>query len=155
MICCNEIVFYFVYILYMKEIKFYTYNYNLKLKAEDFINRLEDFVLLKKRQDEYVNGRFFINSTVKYKESSRRKGGYFSYTDIELKNCIVKILKNKAYIYTENYFLHNFSSPIIKVVNGKYFEMFAKEVSEKTYNKHFIKKEQSGVEFRQKFVTNL
>jgi len=77
---------------------------------------------------------FFIKSTVNYKNSSKG-GGYFKYSDVESKDCLLTITGNvctiygqpiaAGYVLTEN-----------KMLTGKYFTYSGKKVTEKTFEKH-------------------
>lgn len=94
-----------------------------------FQDRLDKFIELNKRYQRFKQGRFFINCEVRYVESSRRKGGYFSYINILKKNCLVQVYGKVATIFENN-------NSTTKMVDGKYFEMRGKEVTRKTYLKH-------------------
>jgi hypothetical protein len=75
------------------------------------------------------NSAFYVKAKIMWKDSSRRKGGYFSYSDISFSNCLIEVKGNTAFIYTK-------SSVYEKRINGKYFSFTGKQVTEKTFNKH-------------------
>lgn len=80
--------------------------------------------------------KFYTQATITFTESSRRKGGYFNYTDTEIKNAIVEVIGNKAFIYDKPGAKQIYYSCTTKMTTGKYFNMQGKEVKKATFDKH-------------------
>ena len=121
-------------------------NLNLKRKSvsEKFRDNVPEYVrvcaLSFEKQCEYfglASFRYYKGATVKYKESFRRKGGYFTYEDFEIKNALVAIEGETAYI--RQYNLEAVSHSVItKQMRGKYLDFSGgKIITEKTYQKHY------------------
>jgi len=124
----------------MKEISFYPFSKLLVKKyklnnPEHYVGNLEEYIRLNNLYEKSQNGRFFINVTVQYTESTKR-GKYFNYIDHKYDNCFVKVFGNEAQIFTDKNNLNNF---IIKKVTGKYFQMFGKEVTLRIYENRIKK----------------
>jgi len=73
---------------------------------------------------------FYVKAKAEWKDSSRRKGGYFSYSDVKIENCIIKVIGGEAIITNEN------DQRTLKRISGKYFSFTGKKVTEKTYLKY-------------------
>lgn len=89
---------------------------------------------------------YFVKATVTYKDSSRRKGGYFSYTDVELSNCLVVINGTMANIYHTPHY-HGIATDC-KRTTGKYFNFSGKKVTKKTFDKYYAVLDQQHKDFK-------
>ncbi len=90
---------------------------------------------------------YFVKATASWKDSSRRSGGYFTYSDVVKENALIVIEGNTAIIY---------STPIaagyvvsdVKKLTGKYFSFSGKEVKEATFNKHFKARQEQAMRLK-------
>lgn len=77
---------------------------------------------------------FYLKANATWKDSSRRKGGYISYSDVSVKNCLIEVSGNDVIIYESatayGLIIHR------KKLYGKYFNFTGRKVTEKTFNKH-------------------
>lgn len=77
---------------------------------------------------------FYLKANATWKDSSRRKGGYFSYSDMSVKNCLIEVAGNDVTIY-ENATAYGLTI-YRKKMHGKYFSFTGKKVTERTFKKH-------------------
>ena len=113
-------------------------HYNKKWAKENHIfqpkyyeNNLPIFIKNQELHEKFLQGRYFINCTVKWMEITRRQKGYFGYKEITKNNCLVQVTGREAIIFG-NKNEYNTS----KFVDGKYFEIRGKEVTKRTFLKH-------------------
>ncbi len=78
--------------------------------------------------------KYYINATVTYKDSYKRSGGYYTYTDGVINNAIVKVIGSKAYIYPELIKGQLWLNPIIKMTRGKYFNIMGDVATEEVFD---------------------
>ena len=86
---------------------------------------------------------FYVKAQASWKNSERRKGGYFSYFDIKKENCLIKVTGSEAVIIDKN---NNYT---VKRLSGKYFDFTGKKVTEKTFKKHLLKIEKTALELKE------
>jgi hypothetical protein len=111
---------------------------NKIFSPKHYINDIQSYIKNNKLYKQFKEGRFFIKVRVEYVEITRRNKGYFGYETIIKENAFVKVFGNKAFIYSSPSSLHF----TIKLVTGKYFKMSGREVTKKTFDKHFNNKKE-------------
>lgn len=82
--------------------------------------------------------KFFKNVTVTFTESSRRKGGYFNYTDVVIANAFMELSGNKVIIHKllpdSNHNVIYSGSPIVKMTTGQTFKIVkSTEITERQF----------------------
>lgn len=82
-----------------------------------------------------TTSQFYVKATASWKDSSRRKGGYFNYSDVVKNNCLIEVKGNVATIYADA-IAAGYVITDTKLITGKYFEFKGKEVKEATFKKH-------------------
>lgn len=101
---------------------------------------------MKSQNQKTTKSQFFVKATASWKDSSRRKGGYFSYSDITVEDALIEVNGNNAYIYSS---VHYYGiSVCTKKLSGKYFSCIGKQVTEKTFNKHLAAKKSAQLKFK-------
>lgn len=102
------------------------YLINKEINAKDYVNEMEEYLFYKKLQDQYVNGRFFVNCIVAFVKG----GGGIEKQTIIKHNCTVSVYGRIAYIQSED------SDKIIKKqINSRGFRLIGKEVDKSEFNK--------------------
>ncbi len=77
--------------------------------------------------------KFYTNATATWKDSSRRNGGFFTYSDVTKTDCLIMTEKDTAVIFSDA-IAAGYIITDTKRISGKYFSFNGTEVTEQEFD---------------------